>query len=935
MLKSIDLINRFEEELQQKIEKSTIEDYFIELRINNKIDVYIVSNKHTKIEQLDIQLITENELKNANVKIIFINKERSTNEEYSHLFSGVRVSLGLRRSLNALLNTSNNRDNEKNIITFYSYKGGVGRTTSLALTATYLSRKGKNVFVIDCDFEAPGLLNFFNSSQADNCKNGLIEYLNDQKFDVDTQLSDYVYNIEKNYSGAGIINLIPAGNILSGQSDTLSYLEGLAKVDFQGDSLISLMLKLINEVNSNYNPDVVLIDSRTGFNNIFGALAHISKHIVVLAGDDVQNQPGIEYVTSTLDTKDVAATYVLSVISSNFSRRANNFKNYIQGLSKSNTDVDVFYFDRQNALEYIGTPLEDTYDIDDFINGENGSPQYHNFFQHIDQIVNHFKDNSVQDTNIKDEFDIEDELDLDIEDEDEDELNTIINDVNHATNELSTVNTINSIQDIVLENIRTKLPDLYAENINYTKEYIDKHFYYRPCMEDLLIPEKSILLGDKGTGKTAFYKALQLNVFFEQLVIKAQKQHLNYNVVNITNFEIENFEFLGFDEYIKNELFIKKFWLFYIWNALCSRHDVKTEFSYNLIELGRPDASRKIISLVNNEGEFQKIELELNSINDDLKKHDRRLIITFDQLDNIVKPILWNDVVSPLVKMVMRFSYSNIHPKLFLRRDLYDRLGNLTNKNSFISRVINLEWSQNEIFSYFLKIVFTYSNDSFFSFLEYGKITRAFLKNLAKKLKTKSKVHNQLPLDRALIEPVINAFFGSPRVNKRGKLSTAYQDLYRNIQSADRTVNLRPFIDLLTNAIQEQDEQDENKKFRKGAIIGLAYCTSSTVRKNAVVKYLEDLWNEQGNEFVKCFCVDFSKNKVDEQFKRSNFTEESFEMLLQQIKINNADEYPDISVSTLDDLKQILIATKIVTPYMVGNKTRYRIAYLYTNYLGV
>ena len=38
-------------------------------------------------------------------------------------------------------------------ITFYSYKGGVGRTLALANIAMYLSRFGQNVCIVDFDLE--------------------------------------------------------------------------------------------------------------------------------------------------------------------------------------------------------------------------------------------------------------------------------------------------------------------------------------------------------------------------------------------------------------------------------------------------------------------------------------------------------------------------------------------------------------------------------------------------------------------------------------------------------------------------------------------------------------------------------------------------------------------------------------------------------------
>src|SRR5882724_3937262 len=47
------------------------------------------------------------------------------------------------------------------IITFYSYKGGVGRTFALANIAVLLARRGKRVLLMDWDLEAPGLHRYF------------------------------------------------------------------------------------------------------------------------------------------------------------------------------------------------------------------------------------------------------------------------------------------------------------------------------------------------------------------------------------------------------------------------------------------------------------------------------------------------------------------------------------------------------------------------------------------------------------------------------------------------------------------------------------------------------------------------------------------------------------------------------------------------------
>src|SRR4051794_16575664 len=49
------------------------------------------------------------------------------------------------------------------ITTFYSYKGGVGRSMILANTAALLAKWGYRVLCVDWDLEAPGLRLYFKT----------------------------------------------------------------------------------------------------------------------------------------------------------------------------------------------------------------------------------------------------------------------------------------------------------------------------------------------------------------------------------------------------------------------------------------------------------------------------------------------------------------------------------------------------------------------------------------------------------------------------------------------------------------------------------------------------------------------------------------------------------------------------------------------------
>lgn len=97
---------------------------------------------------------------------------------------------------------------------------------------------------------------------------------------------------------------------------------------------------------------------------------------------------------------------------------------------------------------------------------------------------------------------------------------------------------------------------------------------------------------------------------------------------------------MKFDEYLKDELFVKKFWIFFIWQAIFTRGDFVSKIDIPMIDLSRTTAHNKIIKLVKNSELLDQIEDELYDINAQLNSSEQLLILTFDRLDNIVKPNL-------------------------------------------------------------------------------------------------------------------------------------------------------------------------------------------------------------------------------------------------------------------------------------------------------
>src|SRR4051812_15582366 len=66
------------------------------------------------------------------------------------------------------------------VVTFYSYKGGTGRSMALANAAWTLAANGLRVLMIDWDLEAPGLHRYFRPYLLDpelESSDGLMDFM--------------------------------------------------------------------------------------------------------------------------------------------------------------------------------------------------------------------------------------------------------------------------------------------------------------------------------------------------------------------------------------------------------------------------------------------------------------------------------------------------------------------------------------------------------------------------------------------------------------------------------------------------------------------------------------------------------------------------------------------------------------------------------------
>ncbi|RPF00879.1 KGGVGR-motif variant AAA ATPase [Vibrio crassostreae] len=915
MLKSFSIIDKLAMELELLISTSSISDFKVELTLSQRINAYIVSDTIKSVSDMGIG---SEYIDKYDVRFEFISDSEKNSEDYSYLFEdGVKINYGVRRSLHNLIEPKKQcQELRPNVVTFYSYKGGVGRTTSIALFARYYANLGKKVFVLDCDFEAPGLINFFGVSQFDNPKNGIVEYINDKKFDSSINLNeDYVYEVSSAYSGEGRINMMPAGNVFG--ADISHYLEGLARVDMNGpNALLNEFNNIFQDIEKNYEPDVILVDSRTGFNNVFGALSQLSHTIVGIAGDDHQNEPGLSMLLDQLNDENLQAKLclVFSIVSSSIPRRVSAFRTKVENLLESELNIPIFHFQRASELELIGTDSESLDDVQFFTSDRSSF-----YFPFFDYLSTELMKNSIESEK---EIEVEEAIEElpPVEQKETLKNQVVLSDTDTNDDYL--------LQNRILGKLVDNFPQQYAEQEKYTEEFYRNKFFIRQCMQDLFLPEYKILLGGKGTGKTAFYKALQEKSFFEVLTKRAEKKHLKFSVQNIISEPNSNVKsgFINFstsfDDILENESRVRKLWVTYIWLSIASKYNMADHQLYFEIK-DDSSSAQKFVDIIESRDKFNEIEASLTNIDNMLKSKDERLIITFDQLDFVVKPIDWDNGISPLIRLCQSNTWSRIQPKLFLRRDLFNKLGNITNKNSLSNQIINLEWSQGEMYAFLFKVIFSVSNDDFIEYLRKNLPHNFIEQNVVKKLK-RANQFNQLPADEFTLKPLVESFFGASSYS----YTNAYDELYNNLKNADKTVSLRPFLDLIRLAIEEQ-KKDGGKK-RAGSILSVKYCDNKFVRSQAVDNYFNDLAKETGNELIRHFVGDIRNNLVPTWLKCSSLEQHDFEELVECVRRN----HPELSSTSVTEFEEDLKLNGIIfVTYIAGHRKKYSFAYLYKYYL--
>ncbi len=176
------------------------------------------------------------------------------------------------------------------LVTFYSYKGGVGRTFLLVNVAAWLSKAGFKILCIDFDLEAPGLHHYFRNQgllprpSGKGVRNLLRQAPSAEHLDWRGLVQPM------RITGAPHpLDLIEAGTASEAREESLSYSDLYLRHGL-GDKLEAAREEWLESY------DLILVDSRTGLTDIGGICAAQLPDVLVAVL--APNQQGIE---GTLD----------------------------------------------------------------------------------------------------------------------------------------------------------------------------------------------------------------------------------------------------------------------------------------------------------------------------------------------------------------------------------------------------------------------------------------------------------------------------------------------------------------------------------------------------------------------------------------------------------------------------------------------------------
>lgn len=581
---------------------------------------------------------------------------------------------------------------QSKLVCFYSYKGGVGRTTTMVMSAIEMAKRGKKIVMIDFDLEAPGVASIFPNEGMSNY--GLLDYLIESSvYGEKLQIDEYLYPVSdycQVSQAGGEISVIPAYGKVVGENaelyrkclmrfnlDMPAYMESCTPID-----------GLLRKIDAFIRPDYIFIDTRSGLHQIGGiTLARYSDMAVLFFYGSQQNIEGMKMVFPILKSNGTPFVLVNSRVPANEEVAAIEKRMYLEGAYNALSLCDEQYSEENVFMEDESGehyPKEIAYN--DALEVVTSMEQFRKAYEEqkgsYREIVNALEDVLSEEA---------------------------------ADPEAPVMET--GRQDCIVaafSEIMNGLETAAAEEEFSTEQSLCNNFYPLKGYTFIFDTRKFLVLGQKGVGKTALFSALKNNNYAKALarylkVGTEQYEHTKW-IVGTS----QETDFTDLFHCLKSEEQIRAFLLYEATDVLIKSDSelrrLVDDSEVSWLFSGEMDMNQ--CGKLTGDVSFLLSQL-LRAMNQQLRERNIVVTIIYDALDRVVQANERSKFVSALIEMWYRYegSLQNIRSKIFLRQDIYDREVVVADKVKLKNYSVNLGWEYDQLFAMVWKRVINKSDE--------------------------------------------------------------------------------------------------------------------------------------------------------------------------------------------------------------------------------
>ena len=192
-------------------------------------------------------------------------------------------------------------------VTFFSYKGGVGRTLAAANFALYSARAGLATAIVDFDLDAPGVDSKFSDLAIAEDKPGVLDYI------LDYQETGKIASIKEMATRVPLPErAAPLWVLHAGQYLQSSYFAKLHRLDWarlfsENGEGVAFFQQFLSGLEQELQIDLAVFDSRAGVSEIAGLCTQqLGDEVVLLTSLAAESIKVTRHIVSTLEQSKVA-----------------------------------------------------------------------------------------------------------------------------------------------------------------------------------------------------------------------------------------------------------------------------------------------------------------------------------------------------------------------------------------------------------------------------------------------------------------------------------------------------------------------------------------------------------------------------------------------------------------------------------------------------